>query len=152
MGKSDEVLEICNALIESTKEDDVKYDALRIMAETYKSKGEYELVRVTLNRIPEIYFTKLQLDTLLLDGREKFEAAERQKGISFEILLDMLLELAKYYGEIDQKEKAIVQLNIANNLIQSFQHDFPTEITKSLHDCFIPKKNEIKANIKRLQK
>lgn len=150
--RSDELIDICTALIESTKYDDVKYDALRILAETYKQKGEYELIKSTLNRIPEIYFTKLELEATLLDGPDKFKAADHQKSLSFESLLNMLLELANYYESIGETDKALIQLNISKNLIIAFKSDFATTLTFSAYECFLPRIEEIDANITRLQK
>lgn len=59
--RSEEVIKLCKTLIECTHYDDVKYDALRILAETYHETGQQALVEPTLEAIPEIYFTKLEL-------------------------------------------------------------------------------------------
>lgn len=95
--RSAEVISLCKSLIESTKYDDVKYDALRILAETYKEQGEYELVRVTLEKIPEIYFTKLELQAELLEGEEMKEASRKQLGLSLDSAVEMSKILASYY-------------------------------------------------------
>lgn len=92
-----EVITLCKSLIESTKLDDVKYDALRILAETYKEQGEYELVKVTLEKIPELYFTKLELQAELLEGEEMAEAAIKQLGLSLDSIVEMSKILAVYY-------------------------------------------------------
>lgn len=92
-----EVITLCKSLIESTKLDDVKYDALRILAETYKEQGEYELVKVTLEKIPELYFTKLELQAELLEGEEMADAAIKQLGLSLDSAAAMAKLLAKYY-------------------------------------------------------
>lgn len=92
-----EVIALCKSLIESTKLDDVKYDALRILAETYKEQGEYELVKVTLEKIPELYFTKLELQAELLEGEEMAEAAKKQLGLSLDSVVEMSKILATYY-------------------------------------------------------
>lgn len=68
--RSDEVIKICKTLIECTHYDDVKYDALRILAETYHETGQQALVEPTLEEIPEIYFTKLELMGQLLEGEK----------------------------------------------------------------------------------
>lgn len=119
-----EVVELCKALVESTKNDDVKYDALRICAETYKQMGEYALVKSTLEQIPEIYFTKLELEAKLLDGEDMFLPAWTQKNQAAEMLMDMLLRLADYYGERKQPDKALAQLGIAKNVILAMKEDF----------------------------
>ncbi len=83
----DEVIEISSRLASTTNEDDIKYDALRFLATAYKKKGEYEFTKATLNQIPEIYFKKLSEEAFLLSGVEKFNAANKQKWISLEMLL-----------------------------------------------------------------
>ena len=95
--RREEVLTLCRTLLETTRDDAVKYDVCRILAETYKDMGEYELCRQTLEQIPEIYFTKLELQALLLDGEDMFEPAWRQRDLSAEMLVDMLLRMADYY-------------------------------------------------------
>lgn len=59
----------------------------------------------------------------LLDGDSKFEAAEKQKWISFEHLLQMMWKLAECYecdGEtqkaIDETEKILKPISIIENV------------------------------------
>ena len=52
--RADEVMNLCKTLIESTKDDYVKYDACRILATCYKENGRDDLVAPTLEIIPEI--------------------------------------------------------------------------------------------------
>lgn len=122
--RSREVVELCKALVESTKKDDVKYDALRICAETYKDMGEYALVKSTLEQIPEIYFTRLELEAKLLDGEDMFFPAWAQKNQAARMLTDMLLRLVDYYEETNQPDKAVIQLEIAKNVILAMKEDF----------------------------
>lgn len=121
--RADEVIEICCALVETTKLDDVKYDALRILAETYKAKGEYELCKQTIARIPEFYFSKLELDAELLEGDDMFEAAHRQKNLSADTLVNMLMRLHGYYHALGEEEAARKQLQIAKEVIEAFRED-----------------------------
>lgn len=118
-----EVIQLCKALIESTKYDDVKYDALRILAETYHDMGEYESTKVTIQQIPEIYFTKLELDALLLEGDDMFESACRQKYQSACMLIEMLKQLSKYYRQKGDTEKEKQQMKIAMNVVSAFKDD-----------------------------
>lgn len=134
--RSTEVIELCKALVEGTRYDDVKYDAWRIMAEAYKASGEYALAKAAIEEIPEIYFTKLQVKALLLDGEDMFEAAVKQKSLSFEHLLEMLMELSDYYAEKGEYEKARIQLQCALGVYDAFKEDFATQYTRKLYDCF----------------
>lgn len=102
----EEVVTICKSLLEATKYDDVKYDALRILAETYHDMGQQDLVKPTLEQIPEIYFSKLELAAKLLDGDDALEAARTQAYLSRDDLLDMLSRMSQLYRERGESEKA----------------------------------------------
>lgn len=125
--RSDEVISICKSLMEGTKMDDVKYDACRVLAETYKEIGEYSLAKEAIEQIPEIYFTKLEVAAALLEGEDKFRAANIQKRLSADSLLDMLECLADYYREKGEEEKARIQSDIARKVIEAFAEDFVTD-------------------------
>ena len=141
--RSAEVIELCKALVEGTRYDDVKYDAYRIMAEAYKASGEYALAKAAIEEIPEIYFTKLQVKAELLDGEDMFEAAVKQKALSFEHLLTMLTELSDYYAEKGEYEKARIQLRCAIGVYDAFKDDFGTQYTRKLYNCFSEERRTI---------
>ena len=115
--KPDETIAIASKLIEKTNQNDVKYDAHRFLAYAYKAKGDLESAEAAIEQIPEIYFTKLTEKAYLLSGKAKFEAAEKQKWISFENLLQMMWKLAEYYEENGKIDKAIAETKKALNLI-----------------------------------
>lgn len=52
-----------------------------------------------------------------MSGKAKFEAAEKQKWISFENLIQMMWKLAEYYEENGKIDKAIAETKKALNLI-----------------------------------
>lgn len=97
--RSEEVIKICKTLIECTHYDDVKYDALRILAETYHETGQQALVEPTLEEIPEIYFTKLELMGQLLEGEKSYKAAKLQLNINLYSSAEMLEIMEKYLNE-----------------------------------------------------
>lgn len=135
--RNHEVVDLCKALVESTNNDDVKYDALRICAEAYKEMGEYALVKSTLEQIPEVYFTRLELEANLLDGEDMFLSAWTQKNQAAEMLTDMLLRLADYYEETCQPDKALTQLEIAKNVILAMKEDFHrADDSQSFYDYY----------------
>ena len=125
--QSDEVISIAKTLIESTKCDEVKYDAYRIMANAHKAKGEVHLAKVAIEQIPEIYFTKLEVAAALLEGEDAYEAAHRQKNLSAESLIDMPIILAKHHKERGEVDKAISQLTIAQKVREAFKDDYLEE-------------------------
>ena len=122
--RADEVINLCKSLIESTRDDSVKYDACRILATCYKENGQNDLIKPTLELIPEIYFTKLELMASLLDGDDSYEAAQKQKNISAEDLIDMLIVAGKHLRSIGETEKANSQFRIARRIIDAFADDF----------------------------
>ena len=122
--RSDEVIALCKTLIGSTKDDSVKYDACRILASCYKENGQKDLVKPTLEVIPEIYFTKLELMASLLDGEDSYEAAQKQKNLCAEDLIDMLIVAGKRLRENGESEKADSQFRIALKVIDAFKEDF----------------------------
>lgn len=113
----DETIAIADKLIGSTTRDDVKFDALRFLAYAYKEKGDLESAKAALEQIPEIYFTKLSEIAYVLSGEAKQEAAEKQKWLSFENLLQMMTKIAEYYEEIGDNTKAIEEIEKAMTLI-----------------------------------
>ena len=120
----DEIISVATRLAESVegnrKWDDIYYDALRFQAEAYAICGEPDFARVTLERIPEIYFTKLSVAAQILTGEEKRSAAAQQKWISLEIMVDMMRELALYYDSQGEKEKAAEERRMGQKLIDLF--------------------------------
>jgi len=118
-----EMVDICRTLIACSKDDEVRYDAMRILAETYKAMGQYDLTKDTLEGIPEIYFTKLEEQALLLTGEDMFRPAAAQKRLSAETLCDMLLRLADYYEEKDDKVLSRMQLETVLKVVEALKDD-----------------------------
>ena len=81
-----------------------------------------------------------------------FEAAVKQRSISFEDLLDMCELLADYYIRKGDTEKAAIQLNIAKNLILSVEEDFATPFTRNLYIAYSPLLEQIEEKIKQIIK
>ncbi len=113
----DNTIETASKLIEKTTQSDVKYDALRFLAYAYKVKGDLKSAERAIEQIPEIYFSKLTEEAFLFDDERKFSAAQKQKWISFENLLQMLEKIAEYYEDIGQTEKAVEEIDLALQLL-----------------------------------
>ncbi|MBE6747071.1 MAG: helix-turn-helix domain-containing protein [Ruminococcaceae bacterium] len=113
----DKTIAVADRLIEKTARTEVKYDALRFLAYAYKAKGDYDSAEAAIEQIPEIYFTKLTEQAYLLSGNAKFEAAKKQKMISFENLIQMMWKLAECYEENGNTDKAITEVEKALMLI-----------------------------------
>lgn len=106
--RNDEVVTLCKSILEVTQDDEVKYDVLRILAETYADMGMPVLVKQTLEAIPELYFSKLELLANLLGGEEAMDAAYKHASICRDDLLDMLSRLSQLHriqGNMDKSEE-----------------------------------------------
>ena len=103
--RCEEVVTLCKSILEVAKFDDVKYDVLRILAETYHEMGQQDLVKPTLEHIPEIYFSKLELAAKLLESEDAMQAAKTQAGLSRDDLLDMLSRLSQLYRQQGDAKK-----------------------------------------------
>ena len=122
--QSGEVISTAKALIESTKYDDVRLDAWRILAEAYAVQGEMQAAKDAIEHIPELYFSKSEVAARLLLGEEKYLSAQKQKRLSAETLVDMLLITGNYLKEQGDAEKANSQFDIAQKVIDALSEDF----------------------------
>lgn len=104
--RSEEVVTLCKSILEVTRMDEVKYDVLRILAETYHDMGYQALVKPTLEQIPEVYFTKVELEAELLEGKDALRAALRQAGMWACDLLGMLARAAQVSRQLGEEDKA----------------------------------------------
>ena len=129
--KYPEVIDICKALIQSSKDDSCRYDAARIMAETYKEMGEYALCKQAIDLIPEFFFTHREEKALLLEGEDMFRPAWQQKCESIETFVSMTMRIADYYQAAGDTEKAKHQLSLAKATIELQKDDMIPPFWKS---------------------
>lgn len=150
LGQNDEVIKTAKVLIASTKHDFLRFDAYRIMAESYKNKGEYQLAKDAIEHIPEMYFSKLEVSARLLDDEEGYESAQKHKNLSAIDLIDMLIIIGKHLIKNGEVEKANCQFEIAKKIIDAFQNDFvETKYFKSnIYDKALAQRKELEQLIK----
>jgi len=129
--KNEELINLCKTFIASAKDDGCRYDAARIMAETYKAMGEYTLCRDAIDLIPEYFFTHREEKALLLEGEDMFRPAWQQKCDSIETFVNMNMRIADYYEENGDKVKAIHQLSQAKAVIELLEDDLIPPFWKS---------------------
>ena len=60
----------------------------------------------------------------LLEGDDSYEAAQKQKNISSEDLVNMLIIAGKHLKMIGENGKALIQFRIAKKIILAFEDDF----------------------------
>lgn len=121
--RSEEIITICKTLIEGTRDDEVKYDALRILADTYHQTGQQALVEPTLEQIPEIYFTKLQQMATLLEGEKSLDAAQKQMGLSLDETIEMLLVMRDRFHEKGEDAEARKYERMAKGILEAVRRE-----------------------------
>lgn len=123
--RSEEVISLCKGLAESTKEDAVRYDALRILAETYHECGQQDLVKPTLQQIPELYFTKLELMAELLLNEDSLYTAKQQAWLSYKSLIEMLEIMRIRYEQFHHQEMAEHCKIARNKVVDILKKELP---------------------------
>lgn len=115
----DEAIKTVNRLLDVTEEADIRYDALRFLAYAYQKQGDSAAAADVLEQIPEIYFTKLSEMAFVLEGDAKREAADKQKWLSYEMLLQMMWKLAEcseadgnISAAVEETQKALALIDI----------------------------------------
>lgn len=132
--RADEVIETAKALTQAAKSDEVKLDAYRILAETYRETGDMSLAKEALTHIPEVYFTRLYCEACILNGEESFKAAAKERSLCLEHLVQMLGVMEAYYKEKGESKKALKMQKEALAVLKAFEGDFPTPWTYSLYN------------------
>lgn len=122
MEDRDERIRIARELSESA-DMEVRYDALRFLTENYGAQGKYDLARAALEKIPEIFFTKLGVAAQVLLGEEKRQFASQQKWISLGGMVEMMAELILYYKSVGKLDEARKERERAEQLIKLFGPD-----------------------------
>lgn len=110
LSEPEEIIDTAKMLLCNTKDDEIKYDVLRILAETYYKLGNTEMCKSYLTQIPELYFTKLELSAKLLSDKA---AAKKQFIISITQAIDML----DIMGNYDDLRARIYQITRNEDLI-----------------------------------
>lgn len=131
--QGEELAMLCKQLANTSHDDEIKYDAIRILAEHYKASGQTELIKPTLEQIPEIYFSKLQLMALLLDGDEAFHAAHLELGIALERLAEMMSVIGEYELANGQTDAAKATFARAVNVLEIMDINLENEAWKRIY-------------------
>ncbi len=121
--KHEELIPLCKTVMEGTKYDDIRFDTARILAETYKELGEYQLCKDAIDLIPEFFFSHREEKALLLEGEDMFRPAWQEKEQCACTFVDMTFRIADYYREIGDLEKAKHQLSLVCGFIQLMRED-----------------------------
>ena len=117
----DETIDIALRTMSATEDDSIKYDALRFLAYAYKARGDLESAKAALDRISDLFFTRLSEMAGVLSGEEKRIAAEKQRGVSIELLCEMQERIAEDMIEKGQVAEAKKEYEKALKLLEIFE-------------------------------
>ncbi len=127
--RSEEVITLCKALIDNYEgyaiDEEIRCDAIRILAETYAQMGQKKAAEESLEKLPEIYFTKLGKTAELLDGEKSLNAAQSQLWLSSNETLKMLKIISNYWAEKGEEEKGDKYIRIAKGIVEVFKREEP---------------------------
>ncbi len=151
--KHQEVVAMCKTLMEATRHDDIRFDTARILAETYKELGEYQLCKEAIDMIPEFFFSHREIKARLLDGEDMFRPAWQQKEESACTFVDMIFRLADYYEETGDVEKATQQLKLICSFVELMKSDITPPFWRKnfFNSDGMAKQNEAQARLKVLE-
>ena len=115
-GRGREKIEIGQRLLESTADDEIKYDVLRLLAQTWHALGEDEMAARCLEEMPELYFLKTEIAAAIGTGDAQMEAIRKTERTCLGTLTAMLAlrakradgpQAQKAYGELAQSLLAL---------------------------------------------
>ncbi|MBQ2729427.1 MAG: helix-turn-helix domain-containing protein [Clostridia bacterium] len=121
--KNEEVISIGKVLMETTKNDEIRIDTYRIMAMAYKEMGEYQLAKESIERIPELYFTKLEVKADLLENEEKYAAAKQHTTLCTVSLVDTLWNMGEYLKEKGEFDCSVAHFRTALRIVDAVLDD-----------------------------
>ena len=88
--RSKEKIEIGERLIDATSDDEIRLDVLRILALTSHRIGEQAMAENYLCRLPELYFLKTEIASLILSGEAQKAEIEKTEDVCMGTLAAML--------------------------------------------------------------
>ena len=116
--RSAEIIEIGERILAFTKDDDLKIDVLRIMAETYHSMGEQAMAEYYLHKIPRLDFWYFEIAAAIKSGQARIEEIEAVEELSVEKLFRVLW--MRMEGETDAEKRAALD-DQARKMLEHFK-------------------------------
>ena len=79
--RSGEILEFGERILACTRDDELKIDVLRIMAETYHGLGEQAMAEYYLGKIPALHFQYYEIAAAIKKGKARLEEAGKVRAV-----------------------------------------------------------------------
>ena len=84
--RSAEIIEIGERILACSKDDEMKIDVLRILAETYHGMGEQAMAEYYLEKIPGLHFQYYEIAAAIKRGRERLENVGKMEDLCIDKL------------------------------------------------------------------
>ena len=101
-----EIIEIGERMLACAKDDELKIDVLRILAETYHSMGEQAMAEAYLAKIPALNFFYYEIAAAIKSGQARIREIELTENLCIEKLICALW--MRREEAADEREKAAV--------------------------------------------
>ena len=85
-----EIIQIGQRVLDCTKDDELKIDVLRILAETYHNMGEQAMAESYLKKIPALHFQYYEIAAAIKSGPERMEELKKAEELCIDKLICML--------------------------------------------------------------
>ena len=85
-----EIIEIGQRVLDCTRDDELKIDVLRILAETYHNMGEQAMAESYLKKIPALHFMYYEIAAAIKSGKARLEEVEKAEALCIDKLICML--------------------------------------------------------------
>lgn len=85
--RSAEIIEIGERILTCSKDDEMKIDVLRILAETYHSMGEQAMAEYYLAKIPGLNFLYYEIAASIRRGKERIANVEKLENLCIDKLI-----------------------------------------------------------------
>ena len=114
--RSREKIGIGQRLLACTEDDEIKYDVLRLLAQTWHALGENAMAARCLDEMPELYFLKTEIAAAIGTGDMQLDAIRKTERTCLGMLTAMLAlrirradgpQAQKEYGELAQSVLAL---------------------------------------------
>ncbi len=86
----EEKIKIGEHLLDCTQDDEIRLDAIRLMARTYHNAGEDVMADYYLSKLPELYFLKTEIAAFIKTGPDKLSEIRKTEDVCLRILTEML--------------------------------------------------------------
>ena len=85
--RSAEIIEIGERILSCSKDDEMKIDVLRILAETYHGMGEQAMAEFYLAKIPGLHFWYYEIAAAIQRGKERIENVGKTEDLCIDKLI-----------------------------------------------------------------